>query len=58
MTKYLQQSVEDGNTRDRLTREALASLHAGIRVQHAEVRKWAESLNTVAPLPLPLPVSS
>ncbi len=55
MTKHLQQSVEDGNAHDRLTREALANLRAGFRVPHAEVRKWAESLNTVDPLPLPKP---
>jgi hypothetical protein len=53
MTKHFQQSTEDDNARDRLTREALASLRTGFRVPHAEVRKWAESLNAVAPLPLP-----
>ncbi|MFK4448056.1 hypothetical protein ABH944_007589 [Caballeronia udeis] len=55
MTKHLQQLMEDDNVHDRLTREALASLRAGFRVPHAEVLKWAESLNTVAPLPLPKP---
>ncbi|CAN7440545.1 hypothetical protein LJR029_000465 [Caballeronia sp. LjRoot29] len=51
MKKHLQQSPED--VRDRLTREALASLRAGLRVSHAELRKWAERLNTANPLPLP-----
>jgi hypothetical protein len=55
MTKHLQQSTEDDIVRDRLTREALASLRAGFRGPHTEVRKWAESLNTVDPLPLPKP---
>jgi hypothetical protein len=55
MTKHLQQSTEDDIVRDRLTRETLASLRAGFRGPHTEVRKWVESLNTVDPLPLPKP---
>jgi hypothetical protein len=56
MTKHSPQSTD--YVRDRLTREAMASLCAGFRVPHAKVRKWAESLNTANPLPLPLQKTS
>jgi predicted transcriptional regulator len=53
ISKALEQMLEVEETRDRLTREGLASLRAGAKIQHEKVRAWAESLNTDKPLPLP-----
>jgi predicted transcriptional regulator len=40
---------------DRLTREAMAEIDAGLVIDHEEVQAWADSLDTDQPLPLPLP---
>jgi predicted transcriptional regulator len=40
---------------DRLTREAMAEIDAGLGIDHEEVQAWADSLDTDHPLPLPLP---
>lgn len=53
ISKALEQYVELEDTRDRLTREGIASLRAGASVLHTDVRTWAESLNTKKPLPFP-----
>ncbi|SAL62602.1 Ribbon-helix-helix protein, copG family [Caballeronia udeis] len=53
ISKALEQFVELEDTRDRLTRDGMASLRAGAGIPHAEVKAWAESLNTDKPLPLP-----
>ena len=39
--------------RERLTREALADVDAGLVVDHQAVQAWADSLSTEEPLPLP-----
>jgi predicted transcriptional regulator len=41
---------------ERLTREAMAEIDAGLVVDHEEVQAWADSLGTDHPLPLPLPL--
>jgi predicted transcriptional regulator len=53
ISKALEQFIELEDTRDRLTRDGMASLRAGLGIPHADVRAWAESLNTASPLPLP-----
>lgn len=47
--------IADEETRERLTREALADVDAGRVVDHAAVLAWAESLDDDAPLALPSP---
>lgn len=39
--------------RRRLTLEALSDVDAGDVIDHQDVRAWAESLGTEAPLPVP-----
>lgn len=39
--------------RRRLTLEALADVDAGDIIDHQDVRTWADSLGTEAPLPVP-----
>lgn len=39
--------------RDRLTHQALADVDAGRVIDHRAVQKWADSLDTEEPLPLP-----
>lgn len=41
--------------KDRLTREALGEVDAGLVVPHDEVRAWALSLGSDKPLPRPEP---
>ncbi|AME22715.1 MULTISPECIES: CopG family ribbon-helix-helix protein [Burkholderiaceae] len=53
ISKALEQFVELEDTRDRLTREGIASLRAGKSVPHEDVRAWAESLSTKKPLSFP-----
>jgi predicted transcriptional regulator len=53
ISKALEQFLELEDTRDRLTREGMASLRTGVGIPHAEVRAWAESLTTANPSPLP-----
>lgn len=45
--------VEQEELRYRMTQEALADVAAGRDVAHAEVEKWAQSLSTKKPKPLP-----
>jgi predicted transcriptional regulator len=45
--------VDQEEERSRLTREALADVDAGRTIDHQAVQKWADSLNTDQPLPLP-----
>ncbi|MCK6442757.1 CopG family ribbon-helix-helix protein [Elstera cyanobacteriorum] len=47
--------VEDEEERYRLTLEAIAQADAGLLVDHADVRAWAESLGSDNPLPMPVP---
>ena len=39
--------------RDRLTHEALADVDAGRVIGHESVQRWADSLETDQPLPMP-----
>jgi len=39
--------------RDRLTHEALADVDAGRVIDHQSVQRWADSLETDQPLPMP-----
>lgn len=39
--------------RRRLTLEAMADVDAGLVVNHLDVKAWADSLDTEAPLPVP-----
>jgi predicted transcriptional regulator len=41
--------------KDRLTREAMAEVDAGLVIPHEEVRAWALSLGSDNPLPRPEP---
>ncbi len=45
--------VEQENERRRLTLEGLADIRAGRTVEHGEVHRWAQSLGTAQPLPVP-----
>lgn len=45
--------IDQEDERSRLTREALADVDAGRVVDHQAVQRWAESLDTDRPLPLP-----
>lgn len=45
--------LEQEEKRERLTREALADVDAGLVVDHQAVQAWADSLSTEEPLPLP-----
>ena len=45
--------IEQEEQRYRMTLEALADVDAGHSVVHAEVEKWAQSLSTKRPKPLP-----
>jgi predicted transcriptional regulator len=49
--------VEQEDERNRLTREALADVDAGLFVDHSAVQAWSNSLGTDAPLPAPLPAA-
>jgi predicted transcriptional regulator len=45
--------IDQEEERRRLTMEALADVEAGRVIDHLAVQKWAESLITETPLPLP-----
>ncbi|MGB7398265.1 MAG: ribbon-helix-helix domain-containing protein [Candidatus Macondimonas sp.] len=45
--------LDQEEKRERLTREALADVDAGLVVDHQAVQEWADSLSTEEPLPLP-----
>ena len=47
--------VEQEETRNRLTREALTDVEEGLTLDHEAVTAWADSLTTRKPLPLPRP---
>ena len=42
-------------TRDKLTREALASADAGRLIEHDRVEEWLDSLGSSKPKPIPQP---
>ena len=45
--------LDQEEKRERLTREALADVDAGLVVDHKAVQAWADSLSTEEPLPMP-----
>jgi predicted transcriptional regulator len=45
----------ENNERRRLTFEGLADIRAARTVEHGEVHRWAQSLGTAQPLPVPKP---
>ena len=45
--------VEQEEERDRLTREALADVDAGLLIDHQAVQAWADSLGAGEPVPPP-----
>lgn len=45
--------IDQEEERDRLTREALAEVDAGLLIEDQAVQAWAESLGTDNPLPVP-----
>ena len=45
--------IDQEEERQRLTLEALADVDEGRIIDHDDVQKWAESLNTENPLPAP-----
>ncbi|WP_404361512.1 CopG family ribbon-helix-helix protein [Methylotuvimicrobium sp. KM1] len=49
LSAWLSQEEE----RERLTREALADVDAGLVIDHQAVQEWADSLGTDKPLPMP-----
>ena len=49
LSAWLSQEEE----RERLTREALADVDAGLVIDHQAVQEWADSLGTNKPLPMP-----
>lgn len=53
MKQALSAWVEQEDERDRLTREALADVDAGLVYSHDAVKAWANSLGTDNPLPAP-----
>ncbi len=53
MKQALSEWVAQEERRYQLTLEALADVDVGKTVEHEEVEKWAESLDTDKPLPLP-----
>jgi predicted transcriptional regulator len=53
MKQALSAWVEQEEQRYRLTLEALADVDAGRTVDHDDVEKWVESLDSEKPLPMP-----
>jgi predicted transcriptional regulator len=47
--------IDREETRDRLTREALASADAGLLIDHDRVEEWLDSLASPEPDPVPRP---
>ncbi len=53
MKQALSAWVDQEEERNRLTREALADVDAGLVIDHQAVQEWANSLSTDNPLPVP-----
>ncbi|WP_410499519.1 CopG family ribbon-helix-helix protein [Chitinibacter sp. S2-10] len=53
MKQALSAWVEQEEERNRLTREALAEVDAGLVIDHQSIQAWADSLDTDNPLPVP-----
>ncbi len=53
MKQALSAWVDQEEERNRLTREALADVDAGLVIDHQAVQAWANSLSTDDPLPVP-----
>jgi predicted transcriptional regulator len=53
MKQALSAWIDQEEERDRLTREALADVDAGLVIDHQTVQAWADSLSTDDPLPVP-----
>jgi len=53
MKQALSSWIAQEEERDRLTREALADVDAGLVIDQLAVQAWADSLGTDQPLPLP-----
>jgi predicted transcriptional regulator len=53
MKQALSAWIEREEERNRLTREALADVDAGLVIDHQAVQTWANSLSTDDPLPVP-----
>lgn len=53
VTQTLSAWLEQGEERERLTREALADVDPGLVIDHQAVQEWAESLGKDNPLAVP-----
>ncbi len=53
MKQALSAWIDQEEERNRLTREALADVDAGLVIDHQAVQAWANSLSTDDPLPVP-----
>ena len=53
MKQALSAWVEQEEQRYRLTLEALADVDAGRTIEHDDVEKWVDSLDSDQPLPMP-----
>ena len=53
MKQALSAWIDQEEERDRLTREALVDVDAGLVIEHQAVQAWANSLSTDDPLPIP-----
>ncbi len=53
MKQALSAWIDQEEERERLTREALAEVDAGLVIDHQAVQAWANSLSTDDPLPIP-----
>jgi predicted transcriptional regulator len=53
MKQALSAWVEQEEQRYRLTLEALADVDAGRTIEHDDVEKWVDSLDSAQPLPMP-----
>jgi len=55
MKQALSAWIAQEEERDRLTREALADVDAGLVIGHQAVQAWADSLGAGEPLPVQVP---
>ena len=53
MKQALSDWIDQEEERNRLTREALADVDAGLVIDHQAVQAWANSLSSDDPLPVP-----
>ena len=53
MKQALSAWIDQEEEHNRLTREALADVDAGLVIDHQAVQAWADSLSTDDPLPVP-----